>query len=197
MHDPLTGLYNRRFLDTVFGPELDRSRRHGYPLSVVFFDLDHFKALNDTYGHAAGDAVLTAVGTALQANVRSSDVACRFGGEEFVVLLSHAGDAQAARWAEAWRRKVEALTVDTAGTPGASGAHLRLTVSAGLATAPLDGHDPTQLLAAADAALYRAKRAGRNCVRSARAIGAYQTAPTARKDGAASLSTPPAEVASQ
>ena len=197
VHDSLTGLYNRRFLDTVFGPELDRSRRHGYPLSVVFFDLDHFKALNDTYGHAAGDAVLTAVGTALQANVRSSDVACRFGGEEFVVLLSHAGDAQAARWAEAWRRKVEALTVDTAGTPGASGAHLRLTVSAGLATAPLDGHDPTQLLAAADAALYRAKRAGRNCVRSARAIGPGQATPAALKDGAASLSTSPAEVASQ
>ena len=197
VHDPLTGLYNRRFLDTVFGPELDRSRRHGYPLSVVFFDLDNFKALNDTYGHAAGDAVLTAVGTTLQASVRSSDVACRFGGEEFVVLLSHAGDAQATQWAEAWRRKVEALTVDTAGTPGTSGARLHVTVSAGLATAPLDGHDPTQLLAAADAALYRAKRAGRNCVRTARAIGSGQATPAALKDGASSLSTPPAEVASQ
>ncbi len=197
VRDPLTGLYNRRFLDAVFGPELDRCRRHGYPLSAVFFDMDHFKVLNDTYGHATGDAVLAAVGTALLASIRSSDIACRIGGEEFVVLLSHADHAEAGQWAEAWRKKVEALDVETGRPPGTAGGHLRFTVSAGVATASLDGHDPTQLLAAADAALYRAKQAGRNCVRSARATGAGRSAPGALDDGALSLSTPPAEPASQ
>ena len=150
--DELTGLLNQRACHERLGEEVARADRTGNPLSVVLFDLDHFKQINDTYGHAAGDRALRAVGERLRATVRADDTVARFGGEEFALIVAGAGPAQALEAAERTRAAIAEAPVD----PG------RLSASAGVATYGRDGDNAQDLLEAADRALYRAKRAGRD-----------------------------------
>lgn len=161
IRDALTGLFNRRYLEEVLGQELVRAARENYPISVVLMDVDRFKALNDTHGHPAGDQVLRALGQALLANIRRSDIACRYGGEEFVVLLPGAPLAVALKRAEAWRAAFAAAPL------AHNGQSLRCTFSAGVAVYPDHGAEGEAVLQAADRALYAAKAAGRNCIRVA------------------------------
>ncbi|MBP0592919.1 GGDEF domain-containing protein [Paraburkholderia sp. LEh10] len=160
--DPLTRLNNRRTLDRHLDEEWRRARRSGGVLSALFIDIDHFKRFNDTYGHAAGDEVLTAVADCIASVARRSiDVAARYGGEEFAVVLPDTASGAARHAAEKIRRVVEAMRV--AQLPRDAGA---VTVSVGCATCrPADGHNGPELLAAADEQLYAAKAAGRNQVK--------------------------------
>lgn len=160
--DPLTGLFNRRYFEETLARELSRSARHGRPLAVVMVDLDHFKRVNDTHGHAVGDLALREVAAALQRGLRSSDVAARWGGEEFLLLLPEATVPPAAYRAEQLRLAVLRMAQEPdRGLPA------DLTISAGVAVYPLHGSDAASLLRAADAALYRAKAGGRNRVETA------------------------------
>jgi diguanylate cyclase (GGDEF)-like protein len=156
--DALTGLLNRRAFDALLAEEVDRARRFGHPLTLVVLDLDHFKAINDTHGHAAGDAVLAAVARVFAGQVRSIDRVARIGGEEFAVLLMVTGADEGLAVAKRIVEAVRALPVAVAG-----GATLRITVSAGVAALPAYGEAETQLPETADQALYAAKRAGRDC----------------------------------
>lgn len=159
IRDPLTGLFNKRYLQETLEREVDRSRRKEQPLGVLMLDLDHFKRFNDTYGHALGDELLRAFGQLVLSKIRGEDIACRYGGEEFTLILPDCPlEALLAR-AEEIRRDVEGLTLkkgETALGP--------VTVSVGAAVFPEQGGNAEALLAAADAALYRAKKAGRNRV---------------------------------
>lgn len=156
--DPLTGLHNRRFMEEMLRKELIRAARQETPVSLVMVDLDHFKQVNDTYGHAAGDAVLRAAGKQLGRGVRGSDAACRFGGEEFVLVLVNCNKAQAAQRATAISQALRAMVVTEAGKP------LRVTASFGVACSQDVGHDAQGLHEAADQAVYEAKRLGRDRV---------------------------------
>ena len=159
VRDPLTGLFNRRFLSESLGREMARSKRRDLPLAVLAFDLDHFKDFNDRYGHPAGDAILVAFARILQSNSRSEDIACRQGGEEFVLILPEM-DA-----AVAMRRAVNLMSVMSTMDVMHEGQLLpKLTTSIGLAVFPECGPDPKALLAQADQALYEAKAQGRNRV---------------------------------
>ncbi len=162
LRDPLTGLFNRRYLEASLDRELQRATRRKQPLSVLMLDIDHFKRFNDTHGHDAGDALLAQFGALLARIVRSEDVACRYGGEEFTVLLQETDAAQAVERAEQICAAVRSLDVQ----------HRRqtlgpVTVSIGIATAPHDGTAPDDLLHAADRALYAAKHGGRDQARLA------------------------------
>ncbi|MDR6992034.1 diguanylate cyclase [Luteimonas sp. 3794] len=159
LRDPLTGLFNRRYLEESFVRELQRCDRRRLPLSVLMLDVDHFKRFNDTFGHAAGDALLGQVGRQIQAGVRAEDIACRYGGEEFTVVLPELDAAGALARAEQIRRAVEVATVQHLGQQLGP-----VTMSIGIATFPLDGQTPEVLLQMADATLYRAKAEGRNRV---------------------------------
>ena len=159
IRDALTGLYNRRHLEEMLKHELLRAERQERPLSVLMLDLDHFKRINDTFGHDAGDEVLRAVGAFLRTNVRSADVACRFGGEEFVVLMPEAALADAARRAQEICDGIRELLIEYQNQP--LGPH---TASIGVTSLTATARTSTGLLQAADAALYRAKQSGRNCV---------------------------------
>lgn len=161
-HDPLSGLYNRQYLNETFAREISRAQRSGRPLSVVMFDLDHFKAVNDRYGHLAGDEVLKAIGSLLHAQSRAGDICCRYGGEEFLLLLPEMNRAMA-------RDCAERLRMTLAGTAihHGDGKSLQVTASFGVAVYPQDGSSSEALIAAADAALYAAKAAGRNRVQCA------------------------------
>ena len=155
--DDLTLLYNRRFLDDVLPREIDRARRYGHALSVLVLDLDHFKQVNDRHGHATGDEVLRILGDRLRAFSRLADVALRWGGEEFVVLMPETNGAQA-------REVAERLRVGIGHPPfSTSAGDVICTLSVGVAS--LDaGDDAVGLMRRADDALYRAKRAGRDQV---------------------------------
>lgn len=159
IRDVLTGLYNRRYMLETCRREFSRAARTGESVSVLSIDVDHFKKYNDNHGHDAGDLVLRAVGNCLETTFRSEDVPCRFGGEEFIVLLPGADAALAARRAEEIRRKVEAITVRyiEKNLP-------KITISIGVAVFPEAGDNPQVVLKAADEALYRAKENGRNRV---------------------------------
>jgi two-component system cell cycle response regulator len=157
--DSLTGLYNRRFLHRELAALVAAARRHQRDLSVVLVDVDHFKTVNDTLGHLAGDRVLREVASRLASRLRASDYLGRFGGEEFLALLPDTAPADAAVVAEALRSAIESAPVP------ADGATVAVTVSAGWAT--WSGQTPEELVDLADQALYRAKRDGRNCVRGA------------------------------
>jgi diguanylate cyclase (GGDEF)-like protein len=156
--DALTGLYNRRHFFLMAQRELDRARRHERPLSVIMLDLDHFKRVNDTYGHAAGDLALKTVADYCHKGLRGTDLLGRYGGEEFVFLLGETSQAKAQEVAERLRLGIAALAMPVAGHT------LSITASLGLAT--LDDTQPglDKLLDCADQALYHAKAAGRNCV---------------------------------
>lgn len=158
LRDVLTGLPNRRLFDETLPRELSRCLREGQPLSLAVVDVDHFKHFNDTYGHDAGDRVLRAVAQVLADSIRASDMACRYGGDEFMCLLPGLGAADAkARFEQALARMAE-----RAGASGLPGEAITFTV--GLATAPDGGGDMASLVRAADAALYGAKAQGRNRV---------------------------------
>ncbi|MBK5222189.1 MAG: sensor domain-containing diguanylate cyclase [Acidimicrobiia bacterium] len=156
--DPLTGLHNRRHLMQCLEREVIASAAEGSHLSVALIDVDHFKAVNDTYGHAIGDQVLADVAQLLASQVRETDVVCRYGGEEFVVLMPATTADEAARRADRWRRAVASL--DSPAAPG----HAHLTVSVGIAVAPLHASMGDGLLRAADEAMYAAKSGGRDRV---------------------------------
>ncbi|SDE38837.1 GGDEF domain-containing protein [Paraburkholderia lycopersici] len=161
--DPLTGLANRRAFDRRLAEEWQHAVRERTPLSVLFFDIDHFKLFNDTYGHAAGDEVLAFVAGRIAAGSRrATDLVARFGGEEFVVLLPGTTLDAATRMAEKIRRRIESDNLTLSGTH-----HGCVTVSAGCASCdPPAGGSGAKLLIAADRLLYEAKEAGRNQVRS-------------------------------
>jgi diguanylate cyclase (GGDEF)-like protein len=157
--DRLTGLRTYAYFTEALAREIARVRRHGGSCALVVLDLDRFKEFNDRHGHAAGNALLSRVGAAVAGLVRSTDVACRFGGEELVVLVPGTS-RQAAQLAERIRAAVAEITVPAG--PGRRPAGT--TVSAGVAACPADGRNAEDLFAAADAALYRAKASGRNRV---------------------------------
>lgn len=155
--DPLTRLLTRRFMPTIFQREVALSLRHGTPFAVLLIDADHFKSINDTHGHQAGDSVLTAMAEVLHSNVRAGDFVFRYGGEEFLILLTEMDPASAAVKAERLRAIVEDHPFTLADQP------LRITASVGVALH--DGHpDYEHTIRRADAALYEAKRQGRNRV---------------------------------
>lgn len=160
IRDPLTGVFNRRYLEESLGRELERVKRAGEPLSVAMLDIDHFKQFNDAYGHAAGDRGLQSLAAILQANTRAGDIVCRYGGEEFAVVLPGASIDVARDRMEFCRQSFErqALVYD--------GLELKSTLSAGIASFPVDGDEANLLLDRADKALYHAKQKGRNLVSS-------------------------------
>lgn len=162
-HDSLTGLLNRRALETRMLDEVNRVNRYGYPLSVLMVDIDYFKNINDTFGHLEGDCVLCALANLLTETLRNTDIVARYGGEEFVVLLPMTAHQDALALAERLCQQVAAndFTLD-------SGVVVHLTISIGLASAPLGGNSRSDmLLDAADQAMYAAKQAGRNQVQVA------------------------------
>nr|HNI21944.1 diguanylate cyclase [Plasticicumulans sp.] len=159
LHDPLTGVCNRRYMEDCLRRELVRIARDGHVLSVLMVDIDHFKAVNDRWGHEAGDRTLRATARRLGRGTRGGDVVCRYGGEEFVVILPGADLTDAARRAEQLRAEAES-GADAGEEPGAQ----PVTLSIGVASAPLHGRSSDALLGAADRALYQAKSAGRNRV---------------------------------
>lgn len=152
--DALTGLWNRRFFDQRLEAEISLSRRSHRPLSVLVVDLDHFKAVNDRYGHPAGDEVLRTVGLVLGQSVRVEDVVCRYGGEEFAIIAPNI-DSGAEILAERLRQIVAAMRITLGGREA------RITASIGVAVA---AEPDSSIVSTADEALYRAKKAGRNCV---------------------------------
>jgi diguanylate cyclase (GGDEF)-like protein/PAS domain S-box-containing protein len=159
IRDSVTGLFNRRYLEETLEREVHRSVRTGQSLGVIMLDLDHFKTFNDTYGHDAGDAVLQSIGTFLTKNTRADDIACRYGGEEFVLILPNANLNDTHLRAEQLRAAVKELNIMHLGKPLGS-----VTISAGVASFPQDASSPAQLMASADAALYQAKKGGRDRV---------------------------------
>ncbi len=152
--DPLTGLHNRRFLQDYLPRELARARRRGTPVAILMIDLDHFKRINDISGHAAGDSVLARIGALLKRHIRTSDVACRYGGEEFLLVLPETALDGARSKAEQIRASVERDR----------SARLGVTASFGVALFPDHAADPDALTGAADRAMYEAKARGRNRV---------------------------------
>ena len=159
VRDPLTRLFNRRYLEETFERELRRAERRRKPMGVIMLDLDHFKIFNDTFGHAAGDALLRVVGQFLVSRSRREDVACRYGGEEFVLIFPDAPLDTTVRRAEELREEARSLQVQHHGHPLGN-----VTISVGVAGFPVHGSTTATLLRAADEALYRAKSEGRDRV---------------------------------
>lgn len=169
--DSLTGLYNRRHLEHRLTQEITRAQRYGQPLSCLFVDADHFKKINDRFGHSAGDLVLVALAGSLRARLRTSDLATRYGGEEFALLLPHTDQKNACRLAHEICATVASRDITLEDDQ-----HIRITVSIGVASLDLGTKAPAvdlgeTLLKAADEAVYEAKAAGRNCVVCAAGAG--------------------------
>jgi diguanylate cyclase (GGDEF)-like protein len=180
--DALTGLFNRRHLNDTLPAMFALAQRDGRPLAVVIIDLDHFKAVNDTHGHDAGDRLLQAFGELLAEDCRKSDVACRYGGEEFCLLMPRTDAAGARRKVSALLRRWREQTSSEGGLAASP-----VTFSAGVADSTLTAAGPVQLLKAADEALLRAKRSGRNQVHvasGASALPAPSQAPTPAQSSA-------------
>lgn len=159
IHDRLTGLYNRRYMEEVLERELRVAQRYARSLALVMTDIDHFKGLNDTYGHDAGDVVLKVVAGCIHGRVRTADVACRYGGEEILLILPDTALSAAAALAEDLRTRIRELALEACGQ-----AIGPVTISLGVAEYPTHGRKSTDLLRAADAALYQAKQRGRDQV---------------------------------
>ncbi len=160
IRDPLTGLFNRRYFDSALPMELERSKRYEDPVSLLLVDADRFKTINDTHGHQEGDRVLMLISKILTMNLRASDVVCRFGGEEFAVVLPHTSIDVAAQLAERVRAGIAEGT-EQVNPPLAGGP---VTVTIGVAACPKEANDATQLIAVADRRLYAGKMHGRDRV---------------------------------
>lgn len=158
VRDPLTGLFNRRYLKETLEREVSRAKRWKLPIGIMIMDIDEFKNVNDHYGHSAGDRMLQAMGELLKANIRAEDIVCRYGGEEFVVVMPGASLNVAYQRAQLIRAKFEKLRIPF------EGEELQATVSLGVAAYPVHGSDGEDALIRADRALYQAKQAGRNRV---------------------------------
>jgi diguanylate cyclase (GGDEF)-like protein len=152
--DDLTGLLNRRSLDELMASEISRHFRYGGVFSVIILDLDSFKAFNDKHGHLAGDRLLEKVGAAIKGTIRGADLAFRHGGDEFAILLPATKADAATQVAERVRKQIALQVVDDKG----------ITVSLGLASWPADGKTASEVISAADVALYAAKQGGGNRV---------------------------------
>ena len=155
-YDSLTGLYTRRTFDDMFLREADRATRYGLELSVLFFDLDDFKKINDTFGHLAGDETLKHVARIIMSELRTIDIAVRYGGEEIVVVLPETGKNAAFVVGERIRERVENSKLDY------KGQDISLTISGGLASFPIDATDTENLIKNSDTAVYKAKESGKN-----------------------------------
>ena len=175
IRDPLTGLFNRRYMEEALAQELHRTTRNKAQLAVIMIDIDHFKQFNDNFGHDGGDAVLRELGGFFKQHVRGSDIACRYGGEEFMLILSPSTAEGARLRAERIRQDAGNLLVSHANRELGA-----ITLSLGLAIFPDNSSDMAALMKAADVALYQAKRGGRN--RVAEAFGT--PAPAARQANA-------------
>lgn len=158
IRDPLTNVYNRRYMNEFLSQEVARAERDGTPLSVVIMDMDNFKMFNDTYGHKCGDIILQEIAAFLVQHTRKGDVVCRFGGEEFVILMPGATLEKAYERAETWRQDFADTTIEY------EGMKLSATFSAGVASYPQHGDTDEFILQAADRALYQSKDAGKNKV---------------------------------
>jgi diguanylate cyclase (GGDEF)-like protein/PAS domain S-box-containing protein len=159
IRDPLTGLYNRRYMEEALKQQLSRVTRQLHPLGLIMIDIDHFKNFNDTHGHAAGDALLRELGRLLESHIRGGDVACRYGGEEFLLIMPDASLEAAQQRALLLQKEAKKLRVRDAGQ-SLDG----ITLSMGVAIYPEHGRNKDSVLRAADAALYRAKQEGRDRV---------------------------------
>ena len=159
VHDGLTGLHNRRYLEESLSREESRARRSSQPFGVVMIDIDNFKRFNDTLGHAAGDAVLRAIGQHMLSAARGEDIISRYGGEEFVLVMAPAPQGTVRERAEKLRREVQDLQIEYEGRRVGP-----ITISVGVGIFPDHGESGQEVLRVADAALYQAKRSGRNRV---------------------------------
>jgi diguanylate cyclase (GGDEF)-like protein/PAS domain S-box-containing protein len=159
IRDPITGLYNRRYMEEALKQELSRVARLMHTLGIIMIDIDHFKRFNDTYGHAAGDALMRELGRFLQGHIRGEDTACRYGGEEFILIMPDISPEAAKRRAERIRQGIRKLQVQDAGRT-----YGEITLSIGVAIYPQHGSTQESLLRSADVALYRAKQDGRDRV---------------------------------
>jgi len=157
----MTGVFNRGYLEETLARELAHADRKGYALSVIMLDVDHFKKVNDTFGHKAGDEVIIALGKLLQDQTRDSDCVSRYGGDEFVLVMPEMTREHAYQRAELWRYGLKAMVFQQ------KKGIVHVTVSIGIATCPNNGKNVDVLLNAADQALYVAKRSGRDCTRVA------------------------------
>jgi len=165
IRDPLTSLFNRRYLEEALELELARSRRSGSPVSLIMSDVDLFKQFNDRSGHDAGDFVLTSIAETMRTVIRKGDLACRYGGEEFVVMLPGANQHQARERADVLRKTISSLAMtfrDQSLGP--------VTISSGVAVFPTDADTSEALITAVDTALYAAKKSGRNRVELALSV---------------------------
>ncbi len=165
--DALTGVWNRSYFNQRFGEEIRAAARYGRTISLALMDIDHFKNLNDGFGHPFGDQVLTAVGEILNTHLRTTDAPCRYGGEEFALIMTETDEAGALATAERVRRQIEEVAFQPRGK------HVRVTASFGVVTSTAFDRDNLSmelLVTAADDALYLAKAEGRNCCRVARSV---------------------------
>jgi two-component system cell cycle response regulator len=158
--DPLTGLYNRRYMESHLATQIEQAAARGKPLTVLVIDIDYFKAINDSHGHDAGDDVLREFATRIRKSIRGIDLACRYGGEEFVVVMPETDMAVGTIVAERLRRRIasEPFSIQQ------GGGSIEVTISIGIATLDTADDNATSVLKRADQALYRAKRDGRNRV---------------------------------
>jgi diguanylate cyclase (GGDEF)-like protein len=159
IRDALTGLYNRRYLEESLNRELHRANRANRNVSLVMLDLDHFKHFNDTFGHQVGDILLKEVAGVIKSRMRAGDLACRYGGEEFSLIIAEVNAEGARKCVESIRETIKHLSLHHRGQTLGT-----ITVSAGIATYPAHGTNAEELIRAADEALYRAKKAGRDCI---------------------------------
>ena len=157
--DSLTGLYNRRYLNENIEREFARAKRDNYPICVMIMDIDLFKQINDTHGHILGDEALKVLGALITANIRAGDIAFRYGGDEFIVVMPGAELEAATQRMEMLRQTFSATTIHNDKT------EIKATISIGISMFPEHGTNDSEILRSADAALYQAKQAGRNCIR--------------------------------
>lgn len=158
IRDPLTGLFNRRVMQEMFQREFSRARRENYPLSIIMLDMDDLKTINDTYGHQTGDIAIQRLTSLLQSMIRKEDVACRYAGDEFIILLNNTASLDAMKRVQEWRDALSGQTVDA----GAKG-QFTVQFTAGIASFPVHGSTMEVIINRSDEALYRAKAQGRNC----------------------------------
>jgi diguanylate cyclase (GGDEF)-like protein len=159
IRDPLTGLFNRRYLEESLSRELNRASRTGRTVSLVMLDLDHFKHFNDTFGHQVGDILLKEVAGVIKSRVRGGDLACRYGGEEFSLIIAEVDSEGTYKCVESIRELIKHLSLHHRGQTLGT-----ITISAGIATFPTHAGTMEDLMRCADESLYRAKKSGRDCI---------------------------------